>query len=114
MSNKIITLSSSQSLNVETDSIQVNNINLASDDSGTWNLGVRFNVTSPDRGEDASVRVNEHHQLGGRVTVTRAEIAAAEGIAEEDVRGTLTLEQTETVVTTIALGKLLAVLGLSA
>lgn len=114
MANKIIPLSSSQSLGIETGAIEVNNINLASDDSGQWNIGVSFDVTVPARGEDSSVNVNELHQARARIQVTRTEIAASQGIDEADVRTTLTLDQTETIVTTIALGKLLAVMGLSA
>jgi hypothetical protein len=114
MANRTIALSSAQSLGVETAEVEVRRINLASDDSGDWNIGVQLNTTQPERGTDDSVNLTERHMLAAQIKVARAEIASAAGISEDDVRTTLTLVQTETFVTQIALGKLLAVLGLSA
>ena len=114
MANRTITLSSAQSLGVEATEIEVRRINLASDDSGTWSIGVEVANTIPARGEDDSVSLTERHMVNAQIKVTRAEIASVASITEEQVRTDLTLAQTETYVTQIALGKLLTVLGLSA
>lgn len=114
MANKTINLSEAQNIGVTADKIVVNNINLKSDDSGLWTVGLALVLTAPDRTPVEGLSLNESHRIGFRVTVSRAEIAAAAGIDEEDVRSTLTLEQTETYVTTIAVGRILATTGFNA
>ena len=114
MANKTINLSEAQNIGVTADQIVVNNINLKSDDSGLWTIGLALVLTAPDRTPVEGITFNENHRMGFRVNVTRAEIATAAGIDEADVRSTLTLEQTETHVTTIAVGRILAATGLNA
>ena len=114
MANIEIPLSSAQSLGVDVDKVEVKRINLRSDGSGTWTIGVDLPTTTPARTEVESVNISERHMVSGNAIVTRQEIADAQGISVDDVRATLTLEQTEAVVTQIALGKILTALGLTA
>ena len=94
-------------------SVKVNRVNVKQDGSGDWQIGVQMETETPDRVDVPGIRLNENHRAGAQITVTRAEIAAGAGISEDEVRTSLTLEQTETIVTTIATGKLLAVFGIS-
>ena len=108
-----VNLPTTIAFNVVSSSVKVNRVNVKQDGSGDWQIGVQMETETPDRVDVPGIRLNENHRAGAQITVTRAEIAAAAGISEDDVRTTLTLEQTETIVTTIAMGKLLAVFGIS-
>lgn len=100
-------------MNVEVVSVIINRINLKSDDSGEWNIGVDFKVQNPTRSIPASVSFQESHRASAQVKVSRQEVAAAAGISEDLVRTTLTLAQTENIVTQVAMSKLFPILGLS-
>ena len=115
MANKTITFDS-VNIGVTTNKVTVNRINLATNDSGDWNIGVDFNISSPTRnvGNNPTVSIAERHMMSSTLTVKRAEIATAADIAEEEVRTTLTLQETETYVTQIALQKLFAACGINA
>jgi len=93
--------------------VKVNRVNVAQDDSGDWQIGVQVEIETPARAGVPGIRLSESHRAGAQITVTRAEIAAKAGIDVGDVRTTVTLEQTETLVTQIAMGKLLSVFGIS-
>lgn len=113
MANKTVSFTSAN-IGVSTAQATVSRINLKPDGSGDWNIGLDFNVTSPSRNaaKDETVSLMERHLLSASIIVKRAEIAAA--ITEEEVRTSLTLDQTETHVTTIALGKLFTAMGITA
>ena len=88
-------------------SYTISSINLSSDGRGIWNILVTVGLRTPNKSQNlAGVFINEKFNINARVEVTRAEIAAAANIDEEDVRNSLTLEQTENIVTQIALTKL--------
>lgn len=114
MANKTIAFTAAN-LAVTTDKITVSRINLKPDNSGDWNIGVDFTVTSPVRnaGNDKTVSIMERHMLSAVITVGRTEIATAANVTEEDVRTGLTLAQTETYVTQIALSKLFPAMGIA-
>ena len=114
MSQIKIPLSVAQNLGVEVTEIAVNGITLRNDGSGTWGIGVSLTLVQPERPRSEGVNIGEQHNLNANTTVTRQEIADAAGIDVDTVRSTMTLEQTETTVTGIATGKILAAIGLTA
>ena len=99
-------------IGVEMVDIEVININLASDDSGDWNLGVRVNLTVPDRADIPNIHLNENYRIQARLTVTRADVAAALSIAEEAVLQ-LPTEDLKNTVNGIALARIKAKLGIA-
>lgn len=115
MANKTIAFDGAD-LGVTTSSVVVSRINLKPDNSGDWNMGVDFAVESPSRNtsKDASISIIERHMLNATITVKRSEIATAAGVTEEEVRTSLTLNQVETLVTTVALAKLFPAVGIDA
>jgi len=112
MANKTIAISS-QNVGAVTAEVVVNRLNLKSDDSGDWSVGLQLTITNPARAEVEGCRINENHKVGAQVTVTKAEIATEASVAEEAV-GSLTMDQIETAVTDIAVDKLLTAMDLSA
>lgn len=113
MPNKKITFDA-VGLNVTTNTVTVNRINLKPDNSGDWNIGVDFVVSTPSRTTTATVSIMERHIVSSTITVKKSEIAAAANITEEEVRTVLTLSQTETWVTQIAMAKLFAAMSINA
>ena len=103
-----------QDLVVKTDAVEVLEIGLSPDNEGFWNILVRFNLSTPERPGGEVASLNERHEMSASTVVSRAEIAAVAGIPVEDVRTTLTLDQTQNLVTQIAMGKILSVAGLTA
>jgi hypothetical protein len=112
MANQVIMLSSAQNMGATADQFVVNRINLKADDSGDWGIGVSIPMASPERTAVDGVRINENHRAGAQVVVTRAEIAAVAGITVEEVQD-MTIGALKTIVTQVALGKVLAAFGLS-
>lgn len=106
-------LTPAQDLRVTTDKVTVQQINSRLDES-EWNVRMSLGVNTPERGaEDRTVRVNENHRVHGNVGVTVAEVASQAGIAEEEVRTTLTLEQVATHVKAVAIRKFCTAMGLT-
>ena len=110
---KGFTLSSSQDLGIKTNKLRVTDIRLAPDDSGDWFIEIDLLPRKGVRNNEPTVSVRESHQISCIVKVSRQEIADFQGIPIEDVRTTLTLDQTETIITTISLSKLLPVFNLT-
>jgi hypothetical protein len=103
----------SQNVGATAEAVVVNRMNLKSDDSGDWSVGLALTINNPERTEVTGARVNERHRVDAQITVTKAEVATEASVAEEAV-GSLTLDQTETAVTAIAKNKILTAMGLSA
>jgi len=99
-------------IGVEMVDAEVMNINLASDDSGDWNLGVRVNLTVPERAEVPGINLNENHRMQARMVVTRGDVAASLSIAEEAVLQ-LPTEDLKNAVNGIALARVKAKLGIA-
>ena len=99
-------------IGVEMVDIEVANINLSADDSGDWNIGVRVNLTVPERVEVANINLNENHNMRARMQVTRADIAAALSIDEAAVLQ-LPTEDLKNTVNGIALARVKAKLGIA-
>jgi len=97
---------------VEMVEVEVMNINLSADDSGDWNIGVRVNLTTPDRADVPNIKLNENHRMQARMTVTRADVATELSIAEADVLQ-LPTQDLKDAVNAIALARVLAVLGIA-
>lgn len=112
MADKEIIFGTPIDLGITANKIQIRRINLKTDDSGEWQIGVDYDISSPARGESNGVSLIERYMVNAQIKVLRSEIANHLNIDENDVRTTLTLAQTETAVTEIALSKL-AVLGLA-
>jgi|10_taG_2_1085330.scaffolds.fasta_scaffold38908_2 hypothetical protein len=98
-------------IGVEIVSAEVININLASDDSGDWNLGVRVNLTAPERADVAGIHLNENHRMQARMKVSRADVAAVHSIDEAAVLQLPTQSLKDTV-NGIALARVKAKLGI--
>tara|TARA_R110000824_G_scaffold353996_1_gene541074 strand:+ start:79 stop:423 length:345 start_codon:yes stop_codon:yes gene_type:complete len=99
-------------IGVEMVEVEVANINLSADDSGDWNIGVQVNLTVPDRAEVSGINLNENHGMRARMTVTRADIAAALSIEEAAVLQ-LPTEDLKNTVNGIALARVKAKLGIA-
>jgi hypothetical protein len=110
---KIVNLGNAQDLGIKVNKIIVKDVKLAADYSGDWTIELELPPIRGIRNNDPSVSVREAHQITCLVKVTRQEIADHEGIPVEDVRSTLTLEQTETIITSISLAKVLPVFNLT-
>jgi hypothetical protein len=112
MADKTIAITS-QNVGATAEAVVINRMNLKSDDSGDWSIGLSLTLANPERTEVEGIQVNERHKVNAQLTVTCAEIAAEASVAEEAV-GSLTMDQMETAVTDIAVNKLLTAMGLSA
>lgn len=112
MPNKQVTFDS-VNLNLTTNKITVNKINLSPDNSGDWTISVDFALTNPVKALVNSVSIIERNLLVATVLVTRSEIAQHASITEQQVVDDLSILQLEGYVTQIALTKIFASLGIN-
>lgn len=109
MSKEILQLDND--LTVKATSYAVDRIRLKEDGSGDWVIRATVTTSNPERQDVENINLSERHTINARIIVTRQDIADQAGIDVDDVRSTLTLEQTETHATAVAVGKLNQVFG---
>lgn len=114
MANQAIVLGKDAGIKVK--SVEVQRVQYLTDGSGNWQIDFGVNFEWPVRTPNQAVTLRETYRgpflIQGSVLVGGEDMAAASGIPKEALRTTLTLDQTETLITQLAMVKVFAVLGI--
>ncbi len=99
------------SLGLSTSAVRIDNIGYDMT-TGYWTINVAFVINKPSRntGNDKSTNIFETHNIAARTIVTGTEIAKEANLPEGVSASTLTGQELQTHVLTIATAKVLAAL----
>ena len=88
--------------------IKINGKSLIDDTTGTWSIDVMVSANNDSTSQDGTTSVRENYNLFCNVKVSRADVASALNISENDVREDISLNQYDQAIRNIAMSRVLA------
>lgn len=102
----IIPLNPTEQINITVNSIQVQTIGVAADNSGNWTIKFNLNTSIPSLTSQPGLNINQTYNAIGTVIVTRDEIMTNLGMPLSGSVLDATLGDVEFAISVIALDKL--------